>query len=286
MDENGMIREKTIWYDHQAKDTWRAEYPEGTMFEFLLEAAKKWPALPAIEFEGRKWSFAQLMADIQTATVAFKSLGIKESDIVTLMFPNVPQAIISFYALNSLGAIANFLHPLSSAKEIQDAVKKTGSRFFLSLETFQTKLAQIEWGAERPTFVIAKVSDALPLLKKSVYRLREKKVHLGIDFHHLLKKASKKEPSSRQGNGHQIATIMYSGGTSGDAKGVMLTNLNFNELAIQSYDTMGIVDVSGMKVLNILPIFHGTGLGVCIHSMLCNGICSILIPKFDAKKCF
>ena len=281
-----MQRQQTVWYEHQTKALWRPDYPESSMYDYLKEVSSKWSRLGALYFEGKSVSFDEMFRQIEACSRAFQAIGVKKGDFVTIVSPNLPQAVYAFYALNALGAIANMLHPALSPAEIKSAVLKTGSRVVLTLDMFLNKLEEVSWpeGA-KPLAVVIRISDALPPVKKILYRLKEKKPGSGLAWNDFLAKGNGYDFLNSHGAGDDVAAIMYSGGTTGESKGIMLTNRNFNALAIQSYDTMGIDDVSGMKVLNILPIFHGTGLGICVHSMLCNGIQSYLIPLFNAEKC-
>lgn len=275
-----MKRKKTVWYEHQEPSSWRQDYPEASMYEYLKEATVKWQKYGALEFEGKRTNFRSLFEQIQEVAKAFSNMNVKKGDIVTIISPNIPQAVVAFYALNSIGAIGNMLHPMLSPAEMKEAIESTDSKLVLVLDMFEEKVKNLDI----PT-VVMYISDALPFPKNVLYRLaKEKNPQKGIRWADFLRNGKDEQFTEIHGEGDDIAAIMYSGGTSGKSKGVMLTNRNFNALAIQSYDTMGIVDVSGMKCLNILPIFHGTGLGVTVHSMLTNGICSVLIPKFDPKK--
>ena len=282
-----MQREKTVWYEHQTKALWRPTYPETSMFDYLKEVSEKWTNLGALFFEGKSVSFAEMFREIEACNRAFQAIGVKKGDYVTIISPNLPQAVYAFYALNAIGAIANMLHPALSPEEIKRAILNTGSHIVVVLDMFLEKLQQVHWPEGYQVCpIVIRISDALPFLKKLLFRwVKEKKTAGGFAWNDFLAKGEGYAFLNSNGTGDDIAVIMYSGGTTGESKGIMLTNRNFNALAIQSYDTMGIDDVSGMKVLNILPIFHGTGLGICIHSMLCNGIQSYLIPLFNAEKC-
>ena len=275
-----MNRSKTVWYEHQEKSTWRPDYPEFSMYRFLVEAAAKWPGLTALEFEGKKTAFSKLIEQIHTAARAFIGMGIKAADFVTIISPNIPQAVVAFYALNAIGAVANLLHPMLSPPEMKKAIVETDSKLILVLDMFEEKVKDLGI-----PIVSMRISDALPTTKGILYRLVKERAPLnGLSWKDFLQIGKTRAFSEHKGAGNDLAVIMYSGGTSGESKGIMLTNRNFNALAIQAYDTMGIADVSGMKCLSILPIFHGTGLGITVHSMLTNGICSVLVPKFDPHK--
>ena len=275
-----MKRTKTVWYEHQEKSTWKPDYPEYSMYRYLVEAAAKWPKLNALSFEGRKTTFPKLTEQIRSVAKAFIGMGIGAGDFVTIISPNIPQAVVAFYGLNAIGAVANLLHPMLSPAEMKKAIAETDSKLILVLDIFSDKVTDLGI-----PIINMRISDALPMMKGLLYRLAKErtapKCMLWKDFLRLGKNQIFCE---QEGTGDDLAVIMYSGGTSGESKGVMLTNRNFNALAIQAYDTMGIVDVSGMKCLSILPIFHGTGLGITVHSMLTNGICSVLVPKFDPDK--
>lgn len=275
-----MKRIKTVWYEHQEKSTWRSDYPECSMYRYLVETTSKWPKLNALKFEGKKTAFPKLIENIQTVAKSFVGLGIGAGDFVTIISPNIPQAVEAIYALNAIGAVANLLHPMLSPAEIKQAVLETDSKLILVLDLFEEKVKEL--GIPIVTMYI---SDALPIQKGVLYKcLKEKALCKGMPWRRFLKIGKNHSFAEHNGVGDDLAAIMYSGGTSGESKGVMLTNRNFNALAIQAYDTMGIVDVSGMACLSMLPIFHGTGLGITVHSMLTNGICSVLVPKFDPKK--
>lgn len=275
-----MDRKKTIWFEHQEKSSWTPDYPECSMYRYLVETSSKWPDLKALQFEGKKTVFSTLIEQIQTVAKSFSAMDIQAGDFVTIISPNIPQAVVAFYALNAIGAIANMLHPMLSPAEMKKAIADTDSKLILVLDMFEEKVQDLDI-----PIVTMYISDTLPAMKRVIYRtLKETAPLKGMPWKAFLQLGQKQAFAEHNGTGDDLAVIMYSGGTSGESKGVMLTNRNFNALAIQSYDTMGIVDVSGMKCLSILPLFHGTGLGITVHSMLTNGICSVLVPKFNPVK--
>lgn len=284
-----MEREKSAWYRHQAPSTWRSELPEGSMYDFMEQTANRCRDLYALDFQGHKVRYRELLRHIDEAARALAHMGVKQGDIVSVMAPNMPQAVYTVYALNRLGAVANMLHPLLSGHEVQNILRHTGSRLLVVLDQLCDKIRQIPWAeGEKPRLLLLRVSDALPCAKRAVYRLRERNIPQGEDCLYWstairMAKGDVLHPAHPKGD--DVAVLMYSGGTTGTPKGVMLTNLNFNALALQSYDTMGIPDVAGLQTLAVLPLFHGTGLGVCVHSMLCYGFQVYLVPKFDLNSC-
>lgn len=288
-----MKREKSIWFEHQNPAKWVSSYPEHSLFIHLEQSATKYPRLTALTFEGRNYSYKQLHEHVTQAAKALMASGISKGDVVSIISPSTPQALFMIYAANRIGAVVNMLHPLLSAKELQEFVEKTQSAAVLTLDMIYPKLQKISWNLPRqPKIILARIADALPWYAAAVYQAKNK-VHLTINGAHqviywndfLRSGCQIAELPADEGTGDDTAVILYSGGTSGAPKGVELTNRNLNALAVQTYDIGGIEEVAGKRSLAVMPLFHGFGLVVCVHAMLCLGFQVFLIPKYDFKAC-
>lgn len=287
-----MKRIKSIWYDHQDPDLWRSEYPKGSMYDFLFETANAHLNNCAIEFEGKKLTYKKLLNQIDNVSASLLAIGIKKGDRVSLISANIPQAVISIYAINKIGAIANLVHPLLSPDEIEKILINTESSAVIILDMVYPKIKNISWPKECvPKIILAKISDALPSAIKPIYLLKNKlniepnPKHDIITWKKFISLKNKKTNiDSNNSSSDDTAIIMYSGGTTGVPKGVMLTNMNFNSFAVQAYDINGVSDLTGKKSLALLPFFHGFGLGTGLHSTLCSGLHVYLVPKFDFIK--
>lgn len=288
-----MKRAKDIWYQNIDPKKWTEEYPRCSMFDQLKNNAAAYPNLPAIEFQGRKYRFKELLDDIEQLALSLAATGIHKGDIVSIITPNVPQGVIMIYALNRIGAVANMIHPLLSTNEIQHFVESTESVAVLILDVIYDKIASITWNMPRnPKIIIAQVSDALPFPLGMIYRLKKgSKIvfspkHQCIFWKDLIKAKIDSTASLPQapGNADALAVILYSGGTTGVPKGVMLTNYNMTCYAIQAFEASG-MDTIGKRCLGVLPLFHGFGLALCVHTMLCAGTCVYLVPTYDFQKC-
>lgn len=285
-----MQRKKTIWYNYLNPEKWKTEYPEYSFYEHLRRGAECYPNLVAIEFQGKKYTYKQLINNIEKVAKALIASGVKKGDFVSVITPNTPQALFMVYALNRIGAIANMIHPLLSAKEIQDFVENTDSVAILTLDMIYPKFAKIKWKTTKePKMILAKIADALPWYAKPVYSAKNKlrlnfnpnyDVIYWNDFIALGEKTKSVLPID-DGKADDTAVILYSGGSSGTPKGVMITNLNINSLALHTYDIGGIEDVAGKKSLAVMPLFHGFGLVICVHAMLSLGFHVYLLPKYD-----
>ena len=294
-------KEEYPWYKFYGDVPKHIDYPDGSMVDAVMETAFKYPDNYALEYYNNKITYRQFSDEIIECAKALKAIGVCEGDVVSICMPNTISALIMFYAVNMVGAISNMIHPLSSEKEIEMFLNKTKSKVILTIDINYKKVINIINNTYVTKVIISSAGDDLKGFKMFMYSIfntdvtkavkkikqvflkafknREvisykkfiKKGHLYYEDYSVIRKAS------------DDAVILYSGGTSGTPKGIMLTNLNFNALA---YGAHYMCDPSkeGDSILSIMPIFHGFGLGVCIHTCLHIGMKCILVPTFKAKK--
>ncbi|MBQ3663640.1 MAG: AMP-binding protein [Clostridia bacterium] len=284
------ITAKRPWANYVGDVPLNLEYFEGSMFDKVAEVAAKYPDHVAFDFMGRSTTYRQLIQEIENCAKALKTIGLREGDKVTIAMPNCPQAIYMFYAVNLVGAIANMIHPLSAEKEIEFYLNESESITAITLDQFYGKFERIRENTKVVNIIIASVKDALSKPLRAGYMLTEgrkiKKIPKDApvirwnEFMRLSKACFYKYKVERKGD--DPAVILYSGGTTGTTKGIVLTNKNFNALSQQIVATNPMFR-PGDKMLAAMPLFHGFGLGVCIHSMLAQGGRCILIPRFTAK---
>lgn len=285
------MQPKTPWMSHYGDVPFHLEYPEDSMSAVVLATAEKYPKLPALSYMGRIIPYSLLEKNIKTTAKAFSAIGIKEGDKVTVCLPNVPQAIYCLYALNYIGAIASMIHPLSAESEIEFYLRTAGSKCAITLDMFYPKFEEVMKKYPLEKLIVASAADELGLIKKTAFSI----IHIGKkvklpkndtvlkwnEFFSLGKKFTGDDPKVRKCD-KDVAVILFSGGTTGTTKGIMLSNLNFNALALQTA-AMSHYDIHSMRMLAAMPVFHGFGLGVCIHTMLVAGGLSILVPRFNVK---
>ena len=285
------ITVKTPWKDYLGDVPMHLEYFDGSMFEAVENVARKYPNVVAFDFMGKSTTYRSLVREIENCAKALKTIGVREGDKVTIAMPNCPQAIYMFYAVNLVGGIANMIHPLSAEKEIEFYLNESESVTAITLDQFYHKFERIRENTKVINIIIASVKDALSKPIRAGYMLTEGRKIAKIpedapvitwkDFMRLSHSCFYKTYKVKR-TGSDPAVILYSGGTTGTTKGIVLTNLNFNALAAQIIATNPMFR-PGDRMLSAMPLFHGFGLGVCIHSMLANGGRCILIPRFTAK---
>ena len=281
---------KTPWLKYYKDVPSHLNYPKGTMVGYFLEAVARFPEDIAIEYYGRTYTYRAFYEMIRDTAKSLKSQGVKEGDTIAICMPNTPEAILMFYAANMVGAIVSLIHPLSAEKEIQNYINGSGATFLLSLDLVYDKVHNIVDNTCVKKIVIASASDSLKTIKKFLYKFKNRgtvpKIELTDDI--MTWNEFLNYGYNYQGeiaclkSSCDPAVILYSGGTSGDPKGILLSNMNFNALALSCHK---MIEQSGEKesILAILPIFHGFGLGVCIHTTLCCGMRVVLIPNFSPK---
>lgn len=286
-----LLREvKTPWIKNLGGMPAHLDYYQGSMYDKVAEIAVNYPDYIAYDFMGGKVKYRDFIRKVDECARALAGIGVKEGECVTICMPNAPQAVIMFYAVNKVGAIANMVHPLSGEKEIEFCLKQSASVVCLTLDRFYGKFENIRKNVPLRSLILTSIRDVLSPVKRKGYYLAEgrkikrvpataeivwweKFLRDGSDYHgpyHVVRKAQ--DP----------AVILYSGGTTGTMKGILLSNLNFNALGQQIIATNPMFK-PGDKMLAVMPIFHGFGLGVCIHSMLASGGRCLLIPRFNPE---
>ncbi len=266
------------------------EYPPLTIYQLVARTARECPKLTAYEFMGKKTSYAKLLHRIDRTARALSSLGIGKGDRVTICMPNTPQALDCFYALSRIGAISNMIHPLSAKQEITFYLDISNSKAILTLDRFYEKVNSACNAAKcRPLLLLASIQDELSLPLYIGFSLTEgrkfPKPPNNGDYQlwsEILREARGPLPPLYINSG-ECACILYSGGTTGTTKGICLTSDNMNALALQTVAASGFPSLKGMSMLSVMPVFHGFGLGIGIHTALVGGATCILVPNFNIK---
>ena len=264
------------------------EYPRGSIYEAFYNTSTKYPLYKAYSYFGKHCRYIKLNKQITNLAKSLKYIGVNKGDKITICMPNTPDAIIMFYAINAVGAVANMIHPLSSEKEIEFYLNKSKSKYILCLDLVYPKVEKIIENTNVEKVIISKISNKMPIYLKVIYPFTAKGVN--IKYKENMLSFNKLESFGKRYKGNYIekgkkyddAVILYSGGTTGEPKGVVLSNLNFNALATQCFKMVDPAK-AGDSILAIMPIFHGFGLGVSVHTELISGMNIILIPKFNSK---
>ncbi|MEE9911356.1 MAG: AMP-binding protein [Deltaproteobacteria bacterium] len=255
------------------------DYPRVTMVEALMQSVLRNPDTIAYDYMDMPSTYRQFAGAIDQCAAALSSLGLKQGDRMTIALPTIPQGVIAFYAINKIGAVASMIHPLSTAREIAFYLTISKSRMALIMEDHLAKFKEIEKEAGLKTIIVTGMNDVLddaaakPLPPESADPIVK-------GWRRMMAGSYPAIPKSTMGP-DDLAAILYSGGTTGQPKGIMLSNYNFISEGMMTAAFRRITHGDKQVVMVAsLPIFHGFGLGICCNAMFISGATSILVPAF------
>jgi long-chain acyl-CoA synthetase len=263
------------------------DYPRVTLYEAVAATAQRVPDAVAWDFFGTTATYRDLLASIDRAAAALAALGLAAGDRLLISMPTAPPGVIAFYAANRIGVVPALIHPLSTAQEIEHSLDASGARVALTLDAFAGTFARLQPRRPLDCIVIARIGDDLSPLKRFGFWLAKgrKIPPPPADarlrwWKGLLAGAHAPVPPASTTT-DDPAAILFSGGTTGVPKGIVLSNRNLIAEGMQAAAWGGMAQ--GDSILAILPIFHGFGLGVCINAAFMAGGRSILVPQFSAE---
>ena len=265
---------------------------DGSIIPWLLEKSiAPFGAQNAVDFFGFTMTYAALWEAVQECTRVLHSIGVARGDRVALFLPNCPHFIITYYAALRLGAVIVPTNPLYTEKELEFQIKDSGAETLVTLDLLYPKVYKVQPSVGLKRIIVGKIQDYLPPLKKFIYPIIAQKgtenVPLeeknGVVFYHKLMKTKAPECQLPKLSGDDLAILQYTGGTTGSAKGAMLTHKNIviNNTMIRHWYT-------GLRVgkeifISVLPFFHTYGMATSLNLPLSAGASIVLFPKFVAK---
>ena len=257
-------------------------YNQGSIYDALYETAQNNPNRIAYKYYGLSVTYKKFIKIIDKVAYSLKQFNVVENECVTMCLPNTPESFALIYAINKIGAIANIIHPLSTTNDIVSALKETNSNVLFCSDVSMPKAKKIDV----KYFIMVPSSNSLGSFKKFIYNtansLNMKLNDSQITWEEFMNKGIMQEVYVKR-KSIDPAAIIYSGGTTGKPKGIIISNLNFNAMAAQTYSVCDYIR-PGNSVLAFLPIFHVFGLSVCVHTCLVAGMTLIIVPKLNTKK--
>ena len=265
---------------------------DGRLIPSLLEnSIAAYGRQNALDFFGFTMTYAELWNAVEQFTRVLHSLGLARGDRVALFLPNCPHFIISYYAALRLGAVIVPTNPLYTEKELEFQIKDSGAETLVTLDLLYPKVYKVQPSVGLKRIIVGKIQDYLPPLKKFIYPIIAQKgtenVPLeeknGVMFYQKLMKNKAPECRLPKLLGDDLAILQYTGGTTGFAKGAMLTHKNIviNNAMISHWYT-GLRP--GKEIfISVLPFFHTYGMATALNLPLSAGASIVLFPKFAAK---
>lgn len=280
------------WKKYYKSEEMNFKVPDISIYNYFEKKASSYGDLNAIDYCGRKIKYSELLEKVDRCAKSFYFNGIRAGDVVTLIMSNTPEAVISFLALNKIGAISNMLHHLSSENEIKKTIISTNSKMLLIIDYVYEKVKKILKATNLLKVIVVKTNNAMPLVANLEYNISHlfdynlpKNSNFYVYWNDFFYSSNDINVSDYKRNTKKNtpAVMIHSGGSTGVPKAIMISNGNFVTFSIQSGIIYKEIEI-GDKNLAMMPIFHGFGLATNVYFPLTMGMEVILIPRFQASK--
>lgn len=266
------------WLKFYSEKVKNASLPQMTMYQYVYENNHEHMDQTVFIYFGRKITYSEFFNNVKKTAEALTAMGIGAGDVVTIMSMQTPETIYLIYGLNYIGAVANLIYATSTAEDIISKVELTSSKALFVLDAVIEQIDKANDNLKIPV-VVLKVSDSMPSVMKLLYKIKNPSKPSYITYKEFLKNAKTVIESQ---DCEAPAIIVYTSGTTGKPKGVVLSN---NALNAHSFQEMyGEFNFKrGKLFLFILPPFVGFGISH-IHLALNAGVTSDLWIQLDQKK--
>ncbi len=283
------------WLAHYPEEVPRTlTYPSMPVQEYLTKAYEDFPQKTAIHFLGRELSYEELYESAMKMANYLQKLGIQKGDRVSIMLPNCPQAVISFYGILYAGGVVVMTNPLYTEREISYQMKDSGAKAIIALDILFPRINKVIKETELENVIVTGIKDYLtfpknlvyPFIQKKQYGMTVKVEHRGINhlFTEIMKTASPQITKPPFDFDEDLALLQYTGGTTGSPKGVMLTHRNLISNATMC-DAWLYKSTRGEEtIMGIIPLFHVYGLTTVLILSVMQGNKMVLLPKFDPEQ--
>ncbi|HEU4924353.1 MAG TPA: AMP-binding protein, partial [Burkholderiales bacterium] len=256
------------------------EVPLKSVAQVFDEATERAPERPAVVFYGRSIAYRELREATDRLACALADLGVRKGDRVALYLLNSPQFIIAYFAALKCGATVTPISPVYTSHEVGYQLKDSGARAIICQDILHQKV--VKCGAALDLVVVTNVNEYLPALKRLFGKKAEAagKVHWLQD---LLKKYPAKPPAVTIDPKKDLAALPYTGGTTGNPKGVMLTHYNLVAAQTMGQSAFPVFEQGKEVILAFLPFFHIYGQVVIMLQGLCQGHLLVLFTSPDTE---
>ena len=266
------------------------EYPRLPIYRLLDDSARKFPDRPLTRFFGKQMTYATVKDLSDRLAAAVRGLGIRPGDRVALLLPNFPGYLIAYYGLLKAGAVVVPLNPLYTAHELTFHFDDSGAETVVTIPMFAAKVAEVAKKTGVKRVIYSYLADFLPFPLNLVQKFRERpsvkeaardgSVEM-LNMQDLLRSPAPADFRPVDSDPDEMAILIYSGGTTGVAKGIMLSHFNVvaNAHMVKTWGHLNEEE----RILAVLPLFHGYGMSVCMNAPVLAGMEIILMPKFSAR---
>lgn len=277
------LRSNRPWLENYERGIpYTVDIPKIALHHLLRSAVRRFPRQPAIFFEGTRLSYRRLNREVNRFANALLALGIGKGARVVLLMPNVPQMVIGFYGTMKAGATAVFIPPVIDPEEVVRQVKDSESSVLVTLSMWAGLAKQIRDGSSVPHIILTDPADYLSLPKYLISNWRNRDFSLpnSVRWKDFLLGQRDKSPTVDVVP-EDLAVIQYTGGTTAQSKGVMLSHRNLVANALQTRHWLPNAVEGKERFLCVVPLFHSYGLTTALNTPVSLGAAMILKPQFQ-----
>jgi long-chain acyl-CoA synthetase len=271
-------------------------YPRCTLPELLRDSATRFPTATSLQFYGTRITYSELNDLVTRFALFLYKIGVRPGDRVAIMLPNIPQAIIGYYAALRVGAIVVQTNPLYVERELEIQLRDSGAETIVALDLFCPRIQSLLERTALRRVIFTSIRDFLPPLKRLLYPIKArlngrwiciKKGPTLYDFKEALQAipiASDPHSVLPSASPDDLALLQYTGGTTGTPKGVMLSHRNVITNAMQCRVWVPDLQEGREVFLGVIPFFHVYGLSTCQHLAIMTGSSLVLLPRFQVEE--
>ena len=263
------------WLKYYDKALIEEDIPKCSAFRMLYERNKDYLTDTALLYFHKKMTYKMLFQKIEKAAAALAALGIGKGDIVTLQTLNMPQTVILFYALSYIGAVANSIFVTEGEEELHDILLTTESKMYITMDSFWSSHRNAVLGTDVTHVLLLQVAQEADTVTKIVLSVKRKTPNAEcLTWNTFLAFGNKK--ADEVNDSSMPMAMVYTGGTTGKSKAVVLSSKNLNALVMQ-YEHTYVGLKRGGVFMNSLPTFIAFGIVCSMHMPLCLGIVNIIV---------
>ena len=261
--------------------------PALSAFEYVCQRSKNHLNDTALEYYGRKFTYADLIVNVKKTAAALRGAGVKKGDIITVVSIMTPEIIALFYAADMMGATLNLVDPRYSVEGIREYIEEVDSHLLVCLNVVYERCRQAAKRTNVEKVIVLSPADSLPPVMAVGYKLttpdKNKYASNVIRWKQFIKGGEGQSTAAEPYDPDHACVVVHTGGTTGSPKGVILTDDCFNGIALQ-FQAYPKLFHRGQKLMNIMPPFIAYGFACGIHLPLVLGFTVIIIPNLDPAK--
>ena len=261
--------------------------PALSAFEYVCQRSKNHLNDTALEYYGRKFTYADLIVNVKKTAAALRGAGVKKGDIITVVSIMTPEIIALFYAADMMGATLNLVDPRYSVEGIREYIEEVDSHLLVCLNVVYDRCRQAAKRTNVEKVIVLSPADSLPPVMAVGYKLttpdKNKYASNVIRWKQFIKGGEGQSTAAEPYDPDHACVVVHTGGTTGSPKGVMLTDDCFNGIALQ-FQAYPKLFHRGQKLMNVMPPFIAYGFACGIHLPLVLGFTVIIIPNLDPDK--